>query len=364
MIIDRVEPIALRIPVTRPRDASNMPAAPSDALHLVLCRVTTRSGLQGYGECLCNRAPMQKGLVATMRDAIAPLYLGKSVDERGALNLEMRRRFASFGRAGTVLNALAAVDTALWDIAGKAAGRSLSDMIGGAKHARVPVMASLDKYDNDGRVSRRIEQALAAGVAAVKVHESSLTVIEAARRVIPEAIPFVADLNNAHTLDVIRRDSARWQALELLWLEDPVWPPEILLDAAALEDITVGLGADLGSAEQLALYGKAAPVGVLQPDVCMLGGVSEAVKALAALGAWPGAIAPHTPFVGPAALASLHLIAVLDQPGHFATIEADDDMDAYGFGLTRWQASIDVPTGPGLGFDPDAAWLQRYAMDR
>src|SRR5258706_1146660 len=55
MIIDRIDPIALRIPVTRSRDATNSPAAPSDALYMVLCRVTTPSGLTGYGECRSNR---------------------------------------------------------------------------------------------------------------------------------------------------------------------------------------------------------------------------------------------------------------------------------------------------------------------
>src|SRR2546422_11718643 len=83
MIIDKIEPIALRI----------------GTLSLVLCRVTTRSGLTGYGECLCNRPPMQQALVATIRDAIAPLYVGQSVDDKETLNLAARRRFASFGRA-------------------------------------------------------------------------------------------------------------------------------------------------------------------------------------------------------------------------------------------------------------------------
>ena len=96
MIIEKIEPIALRI----------------GTLSLLLCRVTTRSGLVGYGECLCNRPPMQQALFATIRDAIAPHYLGKPVDDRDALNLAARRRFASFGRAGTVINALAAVDIA------------------------------------------------------------------------------------------------------------------------------------------------------------------------------------------------------------------------------------------------------------
>jgi L-alanine-DL-glutamate epimerase-like enolase superfamily enzyme len=364
MIIDRIEPIALRIPFNRRPDGTSMPANPSEALHLVLCRVTTRSGIRGYGECLCYRPAMQQGLVATLRDAIGPLYLGQSVDQREALNLDVRRRFASFGRAGTVLNALAAVDIALWDIAGKATGQSLATLFGGAQRTRVLVMASLDKYGDAGRARSRVEQALATGVSAVKVHESDLAVIEEARSVVGSSISFVADLNNAHTLTDIRRDAARWRALKLLWLEDPVWPPEILLDCPALAHINIGLGADLGSAEQLALYGKAPSVGVAQPDVCMIGGVSEALKALVALKALGVVVAPHTPFVGPAALASLHLISSIEQPGFFATIEADDHMDPYGIGLTRWQSSIEVPIGPGLGIDPDSAYLERYAIGR
>ncbi len=363
MIIERIEPIALRIPATPRPDAIPSPAAPADGLYMVMCRVTTQSGVQGYGECLCYRPPMQRSLFAALRDAIAPLYLGKSVEQRETLSLETRRRFASFGRSGTVLNALAAIDIALWDIAGKAAGQSLSTMLGGARHTTIPVMASLDKYAHPERCRHRVEQALASNASAVKVHESDLAVVEAARSVVPASMEFVADLNNAHTLDVIQGEAARWRALNLLWLEDPVWPPEILLDSPALPGITVGLGADLGSAEQLALYAKAASVGVVQPDVCMLGGLSEAKKALAAVKPLGVGVAPHTPFVGPAGLASLHMLATLEQPGYFATIEADDHMDPYGIGITRWQPSIAVPTGPGLGFDPDPAWVKRYTVE-
>ena len=64
--------------------------------------------------------------------------------------------------------------------------------------------------------------------------------------------------------------------------------------------------------------------------------------------------------VGPAALASLHMLAVTAEAGYFATIEADESKDMYGTGLTGWQASIDVPTAPGLGHDPDPAFLRRF----
>lgn len=347
MMIEKIEPLALRI----------------GELSLVLCRVSTESGLVGYGECLCNRPPMQQALVATIRDAIAPLYLGHSADDRASLNLAARRRFAGFGRAGTVINALAAVDIALWDIAGKAAKQSVSLLLGGARRARVPVMASLNKYDDASRVRGRLDQALAASVQAAKVHEANLSVIEAARRAVPANMPFVVDCNNAHTLADIRREEARWRALGLLWFEDPFWPPEDLLVCPKFADIAIGMGADFGSTEQMAIYAKAPSIGVLQPDVCMLGGLTEARRALVLIAAAGKTAAPHTPFIGPAALASLHMLAVAPEEGYFATIEAEEAMDMYGIGLTRWRSWLDVPSGPGLGFDPDPGFVKRYAID-
>lgn len=353
MIIDRIDPIALRIPKS---------TRSADALHLVLCKVTAKSGLVGYGECLCLRPAMQRSLIAAIDDVIAPLFLGKSVEQRERLNAEARVRFASFGRAGTNLNALAAIDMALWDIAGKAAGRSLSDLLGGSQRKRVPVMASLDRYNDTAKVTARIEQALAAKVAAVKVHEFDLDVIEAARKLVGPRMPFVADCNCAHTLTDVQSSLARWQALDLLWLEDPVWPPEALLVEPSLPRITVGLGAELGSAEQLAVYAKA-PVGVVQPDICMIGGVSENRRAVELLGPRGVSIAPHTPFIGPAGLATLHFLATMKQPAYYAVIEAEPPMDMYGdSGLTRWQPELDVPSGPGLGFDPDQAFLERHRV--
>lgn len=344
MIIEKIEPLALAV----------------GSLSLVLCRVTTRSGLVGYGECLCNRPPMQQALVATIRDALAPLYLGKPVAERAPLNLTARRRFASFGRAGTVLNALAAIDIALWDIEGKETGKSVSDLLGGARRSRLPVMASLDKYDDKAKVRARLEQALAGGVKAAKVHEAPLDVIEAAREVIPKDVPFVADSNNAHTLADIEREEARWRALDLLFFEDPFWPPEDLLSMPKMAGVPIGMGADFGSTEQMAVYARAPAIAVLQPDVCMLGGLTEAARAVAMVEAVGKIPAPHTPFVGPAALASLHLLATAREENYFAAIEPGEGRDLYGSGVPAWQPTVEVPTGPGLGHDPDPAFLRAH----
>lgn len=359
MIVDRIEPLPLRIPL---RAVSAVPTAALDALHLVLCRVTTKSGLVGYGESLCYTAQLQRALVATIEDFVAPAFVGQSVSARAELNTVFRRKGAALGRAGTSINALAAVDIALWDIAGKEAGLPLAAMIGGCRRSEVAVMASLDKHDDARSIRQRVDDARRRGAEAVKVHETDIDVIEAARAV-ATGIAFVADLNNGRSAATLKEDEARWRALDLLWLEDPIWPPEDLLDRSPLAGVRIGVGGELGSAEQLGTYARAPSIGVIQPDVCMLGGISEAIAGLRACKAAGRAIAPHTPYVGPAALASVHVIATLDEEAYFAMIDAPS-VDPYGIGIARWRRSIAVPEGPGLGFDPDPAFLQRYAASR
>jgi len=359
MTIERIEPIALRIPF---HHRSNGVGERPTAIHLVLCRITTKAGVVGYGESLCYVPAMQNALVATIRDAIAPAYVGQRVRDRESLNISIRQRFAPFGRAGTVINALGAVDIALWDIAAKEAGKPLSALLGGARHLSVPVMASLDRHDNIGDVCARITSALNAKVAAIKIHEKDLDLIEAARAFAGRQTKFVVDLNNSHTAVDIVRDAARWEALELLWLEDPVWPPESLFGDFPVPRVPIGLGGELGSANQLLHYTKKLASAVAQPDVCMIGGVSEAKNALDLLTKNGVAIMPHTPFIGPAALASIHMISTLGGNGFFAMIEAEDHMDLYGAGFTCWRNAVEVPVAAGLGFDPATEYLERYAL--
>ena len=54
----------------------------------------------------------------------------------------------------------------------------------------------------------------------------------------------------------------------------------------------------------------------------------------------------------------------MKEVAYFAVIEAEPHMDMYGdSGFTRWQPDLGVPAGPGLGFDPDPAYLKRYSLD-
>ena len=53
-------------------------------------------------------------------------------------------------------------------------------------------------------------------------------------------------------------------------------------------------------------------------------------------------------------------LATAEKENYFAAIEPGEGRDLYGIGVPKWQPAVDVPTAPGLGFDPDPAFLRRY----
>jgi L-alanine-DL-glutamate epimerase-like enolase superfamily enzyme len=78
---------------------------------------------------------------------IAPLYVGQDATHIGPLMFEVQDKLAVFGRGGPFTHALSAVDIALWDIAGKAAGAPLHRLLGGGRDD-LACYGSLDAYSD------------------------------------------------------------------------------------------------------------------------------------------------------------------------------------------------------------------------
>ena len=224
-------------------------------------------------------------------------------------------------------------------------------------------MASLDRYNDAAKVTARIAQALDAKVAAVKVHEFDLDVIEAARKVVGPQPALRRRLQQCPHAG--GRSGAAWRAgrrsIFCGW-KIRCGRPKPCSISRRFPRIMVGLGADLGSAEQLAVYAKAPSVGVLQPDICMIGGVSETQARDGVARAARRVDRPPYAFHRPGRARDPAFLATMKEVAYFAVIEAEPHMDMYGdSGFTRWQPDLSVPTGPGLGFDPDPEYLERYA---
>src|SRR3989441_10004938 len=111
------------------------------AFTATLVEVTTDDGLVGMGECIVRKAPhVTKAVVDQM---FAPFLVGRDPRDAEGLWEEMFRQLRGWGHyRGFVFEALSGIDTALWDILGKAAGLPVYKVLGGAGRSRVPCYAS------------------------------------------------------------------------------------------------------------------------------------------------------------------------------------------------------------------------------
>ena len=162
-----------------------------------------------------------------IEELVAPLCAGQDATRIGPLMREVQERLQVFGRGGTVIHALSAVDIALWDIAGKAAGLPLHRLLGGGASRTWPATRASTRYGEPARVREGVRQALDAGFGSVKLHEREVPAVRAARE---EAGPGRdADARRELPLDSSAQARARAAELRdarLAWLEEPLWPPE------------------------------------------------------------------------------------------------------------------------------------------
>jgi L-alanine-DL-glutamate epimerase-like enolase superfamily enzyme len=107
----------------------------------------------------------------------------------------------------------------LWDIAGKAAGKPVHQLLGGAKRSSVPCYASLLRYGDAAMVTKYCERALGEGNTEIKLHEVSDAAVAAGRAAVPTRIPLTLDVNCEWTPQDAIAAALRFKAHGLKWLE-------------------------------------------------------------------------------------------------------------------------------------------------
>jgi L-alanine-DL-glutamate epimerase-like enolase superfamily enzyme len=364
MKIVRVEAVPLSIPCRYGAEGWSLGAGGWKALDFCLVRVDTDAGITGWGEAFsysCRRAT-----AAAVRDMIAPIAVGRDAADIAGLHAEIQKRLHIFGRFGITAFALSGLDIALWDIAGKAAGKPLHALLGGAKRERLECYASLLRYADTALVARYCEQAVGEGFGAIKLHEVSEPVIAAARAAVPKASALLLDVNCEWSVADASAIGKRLAPMGIDWFEEPVFPPE---DGAGLRAVGEACGIPIAAGEnccfatQFAALFDTGAVQYVQPSVTKVGGISEFRK-VAALAAERGVkLAPHSPYFGPGALATLHLIAALAPDSRFEYFYLQVDAGLYGDLLAPARGELRVPLAPGLGADPDPDVLRRYRME-
>jgi hypothetical protein len=134
----------------------------------------------------------------------------------------------------------------------------------------------------------------------------------AAKAAAPDAAVML-DVNCAWTPPVARGKAAAMAGEGLLWLEEPVWPPEDTAGLASLRRYGIPLSAGENTA---GLFGfraliEAGAIDVAQPSVTKVGGIGEMKRVIALAQAHGVEVVPHSPYFGPGFVATLHLAAAL-----------------------------------------------------
>jgi L-alanine-DL-glutamate epimerase-like enolase superfamily enzyme len=365
MKIASVEAIPLSIPYTYGASGYTLGAQRAQVLDMCLVRVETEDGRVGWGDAFAYSS--RTAVTAAVRDMVAPLAIGLDATDIAAIALKLQKALHIFGRYGITMHALSGLDIALWDLAGKRAGKPLHALIGGVPRHRVPAYASLLRYGNAELVAQYASRAVEQGFAAIKLHETDESVIAAARAAVPGAVPLMFDVNCPWTPDQAVAFATRLAAHQPEWLEEPVFPPE---DFAGLRRVRESGGVPVAAGEnwctvvQFRQALAAGAVDIVQPSVAKVGGVSEFLQVIALAREYGVRVAPHSPYYGPGALATLHLLTCLPEPVWFELFYLNAEAALFGEALKAVNGVMAIPQGPGLGCDPDPDVIARYRTDR
>ena len=126
-----------------------------------LVEVLTDEGLVGWGEAFAQGLEPPQIAAAAIEHALAPLVTGRDPLDTEVLWHRMYHHTRDYGRKGSVVAAISAVDTALWDIAGKFHGLPIHKLLGGAFRTRIqPYATGFYRIEGQGEAARLADEAL------------------------------------------------------------------------------------------------------------------------------------------------------------------------------------------------------------
>jgi len=353
------------------------------ALHV---RITTDQGVFGDGEGV-DAVSGGASIVSGFR----PALIGQDPLNVDALFERIRTSGIFAGaQAGQYVAALSAVEIALWDLAGKALGLPIYQLLGGKMRDQVRIYCdSATNNRNDPKAKEWIAQIIDLGFTAAKIDiddgrdparfdrvnwtannaeiDHMIDKVAFMRESLPAGIDLAVDMHGRYDLGTAKRVARLLEPFRLLWLEEPV-PPE---NVDAMRDVRESCHVPICAGENLFLrHGfrellEKRAVDIVMPDIQKCGGLLEARKIADMAHTYYVPMAPHCQASPIGMMASCHVLAAIPNAlvlewhwGHPAprmqqwkVYVKEGEIIQKGF--------VTVPDRPGIGLELDEEAVKR-----
>lgn len=252
---------------------------------IMIVEIVTDDGIHGFGEAFGN-AFINKSVIECV---YAPKLMGQCVFDSEKIWDELYNALRDCGQKGSCIQALSAVDNALWDLKGKYAHLPAYTMMGGARRERIiPYATGLYHSASPNLEKELVEEAVSyaqAGFRGIKMKigfgvKDDINMVKQVRSAIGDDIALMVDANHAYNALYAKQLARGIEEYDITWLEEPV-PPE---DIAGYQEVKASTSIPLSGGEaEFTRYGfkpliDARAVDILQPDCSITGGLSEFMK--------------------------------------------------------------------------------------
>lgn len=366
----KIQALVFRVPIDVPVQTSfgimhDRPA--------VLVRAEDTEGRVGWGEIWCNFPSVgAEHRARLLESAVAPILLEREWESPDAAFREASRRLhvlgIQCGEPGTVAQAIAGADMALWDLAGQRANEPLWKLFGGTDAVATYASGLSPTGPEELAAAKRNE-----GFRAFKLKvgfgiERDLANLRSLRELLGADTPLMVDANQAWTLEQALEMSRRIAEFHPGWLEEPIaadrpWSEWVRL--AKESPVPLAAGENMRGQSQFAEALASGAFAVVQPDLGKWGGFSGCVPVGRAVMAGGRMFCPHWLGGGIGLVASMHLKAAVGGEGY---VEVDSNPNPLRELLAAphprvVEGRVTLSQAPGLGVSPDLGAVHAFRVD-
>jgi L-alanine-DL-glutamate epimerase-like enolase superfamily enzyme len=342
--------------------------------NISIVRLRTDDGGEGYGQLATYHANIS---ALVLHQQIAPYALGADAERVADLVgrcIDGEHKFPG----SYICRAVGGLDTALWDLHGKQAGKSVCELFGGRPHA-VDVYGSSMRRDitpdQEAERLKRLQEANGFRAFKIRIGNNfgrdadvypgrTEQIVPAVRRAIGDAAGLYVDANSGFSP---RRAIEVGRMLEhygVCHFEEPCPYPELEWTKQvtdALDVAVTGGEQDTDMAHWKRMISMHA-VDIVQPDICYVGGFTRALE-VARLAEYAGmTCTPHAANHSMVTIFTMHMVSSIPNAGALMEYSIENDVWTENLFTTKLEVrdgKVNMPDGPGWGVTVNPQWLEK-----